>query len=433
MTSYLDAPWIAHRTFMPVAAAKAALPKIAKKLTSAATYSQVKPSDPNSAPDVTFNTTVSANAADSYRQGGDGASLAADGGFVCVWEVWDKDSNTILTLVEGVNCYARDPYTPNPGTSRFYPFFQFVIGEVDGERHPESLINRSAPLLDEYDRVRSGYAEHRRRIKPKTIFDKTNMSPEDAATIEGGGTQEMVGIKPLRPGTPVADMLAPVAYAKIDPALYDTSVIRAELEMIWGIQEALSSSIRTAKTATEAEIQQTGTNARTGYMRDCLDAMMGDLAEYTAEVAIQKMDAQDVKDMAGPWAFWPEGMKIDDLGSLVSVDIRAGSSGKPDTTRQRQAWATVMPVIQNAIAQVGQLRGSSPQDIADSIESLIEETLARTGDRLDAARFLPPAPDGDDMPVQMPTAGPQGPQPAMNLPAPAMPALTEPTEEMTNG
>jgi hypothetical protein len=220
-----------------------------------------------------------------------------------------------------------------------------------------------------------------------------------------------------------------VAYAQIDPALYDTGVIRAELEMIWGIQEALSSSIRTAKTATEAEIQQTGTNSRTGYIRDNLDDMMGELAEYTAEIAIQKLDGQDAKDLAGPWAFWPEGMKIEDIGSLVSVDIRAGSSGKPDTTRQRQAWATVMPVLQNAILQVGQLRGSSPQDIADSIEALIEETLQRTGDRLDAARFLPPAPDSDDMPAQAPSAAPA----PMNLPAPAAPMPTDTTEDMTNG
>lgn len=429
MTSYLDSPWIAHRTFMPIQAAKATLPKIAEKLKSAATYGQVKPIDPNTPPDPGVATTVAANEADSYRAGGDASSRVADGTSVCVWEVWDKDSNTVITLVEGINEYARDPYAPNPGTSRFYPFFQYVIGEVDGERHPESLINRSAPLLDEYDRVRSGYAEHRRRVKPKTVFDSTNLEPEEASRLEAGGTQEMVGIKPLRPGTPVNEMLAPVAYAPIDPALYDTAVIRAELEMIWGIQEALSSSIRTAKTATEAEIQQTGTNARTGYMRDNLDAMMGELAEYTAEVAVQKLDAQDVKELAGPWAFWPEGMKIEDIGSLVTVDIRAGSSGKPDTTRQRQAWATVMPVLQNAIVQVGQLRGSSPQDIADSIEALIEETLARTGDRLDASRFLPPAPDGDDLPTQMPQMAPA----PMNLPAPAMPAPTEPTEDVTYG
>ncbi|MDQ7996069.1 MAG: hypothetical protein AAGC76_09470 [Luteibacter sp.] len=433
MTSYLDASWIAHRSFKTLDDAKACFPKLGDKLKSAATYGQVKPIDPNNAPDAAASQDVSETEADSFRAGS-GSGPIAEGTSVCVWEAWDKNSNTILTLVEGINAYARDPYTPNPGTSRFYPFFQFVVGEVDGSRHPEGPVSRSAPLLDEYDRVRSGYAEHRRRVKPKTGFDATNLSPEEIQKIEAGGTQEMIPLKPLQPGSPIRDMLQPLAYAQIDPALYDTAVIRAELEMIWGIQEALSSSIRTAKTATEAEIQQTGTTARTGYMRDNIDSLMGELAEYTAEVAVQKLDAQDVKDMAGPWAFWPEGMKIDDIGSLVSVDIRAGSSGKPDTSRQRQAWATVMPVLQNAILQVGQLRGSSRQDIADSIEALIEETLARTGDRLDAARFLPPAPDGDDMPGQGGPMAPGLPAPqSAPLPAPADPAPIDNTEDMTNG
>lgn len=432
LTSYRDAPWIAHRTFMGKEAAKAAFPYIAEKIKSATCYGQVKPSDPTSS-DTASGTdpNVSATEADSYRKGGEATAKMSDANYVCVWEVWDKDSNTVLTLIDGVPCYARPPYTPDPGTSRFYPFFQYVIGEVDGERHPESLICRSAPLLDEYDRVRSGYAEHRRRIRPKTAFDATNLAPDEVAKIEGAGTQEMVGLKPQRPGTPMSDLLYPVAYAQIDPALYDTGVIRAELEMIWGIQEALSSSIRTAKTATEAEIQQTGTNARTGYMRDGLDMQFGELAEYTAEVAIQKLSREDAIALAGPWAFWPEGMTIDDLASLVTVDIKAGSSGKPDTTRQRQAWATAMPMLQNAIVQVGQLRGSSPTDIADCIEELVSETLARTGDRIDAARFLPPAPDADAMPPpqQLPATPPMAGPPAPMSPPPTDIA---PTEDIPN-
>ena len=184
------------------------------------------------------------------------------------------------------------------------------------------------------------------------------------------------------------------------------------LEMTWGIQEALSSTIRTAKTATEAEIQQTGTQARTGYMRDCLDDMLSDLAEYTAEACLQKMSYEDVATIAGPFAFWPANIGIENLGTLVSVKIRAGSSGKPDTTRQREAWAAAMPTIQAAIVQVGQLRGSSPESIADCIEELVAETLQRTGDKLDPARFLPSAPEtmGGQ---QMPMAGPPAAQPAM--------------------
>ena len=433
--AYLDSPWIAHRTFKPTCEAKAMFPRIASKLNGAATYGQVKPADPNTPQDASSGSPVAANEADSYRPGNDSATKVGDGDSVCIWEVWDKDANTILTFVEGLNAYAREPYQPDPGTSRFYPFFQFAIGEVDGERHPESLPNRSAQLLDEYNRTRSAYVEHRRRVRPKTAFDASGLSAEDAQKIEAGGTQEMIGLKPQKPGTPVGQLLQPIAYAPIDAALYDNSQTRADLEMIWGIQEALSSSIRTPKTATEAEIQQAGTNARTGYMRDGLDQVMGELAEYTAEVAVQKLDRKDAIDLAGPWAFWPEGMSIEDLGALVTVDIRAGSSGKPDTTRQRQAWATVMPVLQNAIMQVGQLRGSNPQDVADSIEALIEETLQRTGDRLDAARFLPASPDPDDQP-QMPQMG--SPQiPAPQPPQSTLPAANDDTatdtEDMSNG
>ena len=35
---------------------------------------------------------------------------------------------------------------------------------------------------------------------------------------------------------------------------------------------------------------------------------------------------------------WPEYQGPNDLNSMVVVDIRAGSSGKPNTTAERQAW-----------------------------------------------------------------------------------------------
>jgi hypothetical protein len=417
ISCYKDAPWIAHRTFKPIDDAKAMCPELGDKLSKATVYTARKPADAAEQRDVGSMAVVTPEDADAYKKGAGGSLAGPEDGDVCFWEVWNRDSNMVITLIEGLDCYAVAPYAPQPGTTRFYPFFQFTIGMVDGERHPRSLITRSQRLLDEYNRTRSAFAEHRRRIKPKTVFDSSNLDQEQATKIEGGGTQEMVGVKPLRPGTPMRDLLAPVAYAQIDPALYDTAPIRAELEMIWGVQEALSSSIQTAKTATEAEIQDSGTKSRTSYMRDGLDMTMGELAEYSAEVAIQMMSREDAVQIAGPYALWPEGIGIDDIDSLVTVDIRAGSSGKPDTARQRQAWATAMPLIQNAILQVGQLRQSTPADVADCVEELIGETLERMGDRLDPTRFLPSAPDATatatpavpaPAPAPMPTAPPPG-------------------------
>lgn len=386
--AYADAPWIAHRTFIATDDARAMFPKVADKIKSATTYQQVKPKDPAERRDAGTVASVSAEDADQYVQG----SGDACGTSVCVYEVWHHKDNTVLTLVEGLNCYARDPYQPTPGTSRWYPFFQWSPIKVDGDRHPQSLVTRSARLLDEYNRIRSKYMQHRDRIMPKTGFDSTNLSKEDADKIAGGLTGEMIPLKPTRPGTPIAQLLQPITYPNIDPALYDTSVIRSELEMIWGIQEALSASIRVAKTATEAEIQQTGTNARTGHQRDTLDGVMTEIAQYTGEIAVQSLSLEDVQGIAGPEALWPEGITIDDLEDILVVEIRAGSTGKPNTTAQREAWATIMPLLQNAIMQVAQMRQSDPLDVADCIAELVGETLERTGEHIDPERFLPAAP-----------------------------------------
>jgi len=390
LTAYLDASWIAHRVFMTIDQAKQDHPQIADKLRTAAAYYPQKPRDSEQAGDSgAMATSTDPADADAYRKG-----TMQTGGmqFVCLWEVWDRTSSNVITFFEGMDCYAKPPFPPRPATSRFYPLFQYQIGHVDGDRHGRSLITRSERLLDEYNSIRSNYRKHRRRVIPKSGFDATNYSPDEIAKLEGATHVEMVPLKPVRPGDDISKSVVNIQYPPVDMALYDTRAILADLEMIWGIQEALSSSIRTAKTLGEAEIQQQGTESRQNYMRDDLDEMLGELAHYTAEVALTTLSQEDVQEIAGPWALWPEDMTIEDMSALVTVSITAGSSGKPDTAAKRQAWATLLPQLREAIQTIGQLRGSSPEEIASCIVALVVETVSRMGDRLDAEQFIPDAP-----------------------------------------
>ena len=419
MSSYRDASWIAHRAMIAMSQAKADFPDIAENLKNASLYYRHKVTDATVNRDVGIvaGSEVTAEEADSYRQGGasgqpsgSDASVSPSTGesepYICVWEAWHRDSSMVITLIEGLDVYGKEPYAPDPGSSRFYPFFQFAIGNIDGERHPRSLITRSERLFDEYNRTRSNFSEHRSRSIPKTAFNASQLDKDNASRLERGGIQEMVGVHPLDPNAHIGDLLAPVVYAQVDEKLYDTAPIRAELEMIWGVQEALSSSIHTPKTATEAQIQQAGSQSRTGYMRAALDELMNDLAQYTAEVALQKMTIEDVKAIAGPWSLWPQGMGIEDMNALVNVNIQAGSTGKPDTAEEQRAWAQILPVLKEAIKDVGQLRGSTPEEIADCIEALVGETIRRTGDRTDPTAFLPDPPRNP-----LPPPPPPPPQP----------------------
>jgi len=407
LTNYLQAPWIAHRSFIPVDEDTAKFPKIADKVGTAKLFYAKKPKDladrSTNESDSGAVSQTSEHDADSYSSSTEQGS--SDKGNVALWEVWNKDDGVILPLIEGVDVYAAAPYPPNPGTTRFYGFFLYPIGVVDGERHPRSLIARSSKLFDEYNRARSNWRKARFRAIPKTAFNSAAVEPAQMEKLRTATSQEMVGIDLKDPEKNINEVLGEVKYAQINEALFDTAPIMREIEKIWGVQEALTQGVSVAKTATEAEIQQTGTNSRTGYMKDGLDDLMTDFAHYTAEIAVQKMDREDVVRIAGIWAFWPEGMKVADLPTLVEISIRAGSSGKPNTAQRQHAWAVTLPQLMNAVQTIGQLRGSTPEDVADCYEEIIVETLNRTGDRIDADRFLPePPPQG-----KAPT--PSGPPP----------------------
>lgn len=401
------ASWIAHRTFMQLDKAKDKYSRITKEEWATATiYHSIAPTaekDRRNTP-VTDDS-ITAEASSNYRTGTQIGATSGDGKynrFVCVWEKWDQSSSLVMDLIEGVNVYATEPSPPNVPTTRFYPFFPLALHEVDGERHPQSLVMRSFRLMDEYNRARSGLAALRARTKPRVAFDSRAFAQEEIDKIIGGTYAEWIPIRPsTEEGLPGAVWEVP--YPKIDAALFDTMGIKNELEILWGIQEALSGGIEVAKTATEAEIQQAGTNARTGSMRDRLERVLTEIAQYHAEIAAQEYSLEDVRDIAGPGAIWIEGVTIQDLGMLLQIDIRAGSTGKPNTTKQREAWAAEAPVIRDSIMQIAGLLQSPPQEIARCLTELLKETVRRAGENIDLDLYLPKA--GAPIPLIDPQTG----------------------------
>lgn len=399
---FLDAPWIAERIPMRLEDARADFGLSAKQAKKATIYKARKPEmGRNETPALTED--LSATDADSYvTTATPNASIDGESDdYVMVWEIWDRGGGCVLTGIEGCPFWVKPPWTPT-ATERFFPYFGVFISFVDGQRHPQSLIARTAKLLDEYNRIGSAERDHRKRVMPQILFDSEQVDTTTADKLTGGVAAEFVGVKTTSNGK-IGDTFMEKPYPRIDPALYDRNRIISEIERQWGVQEALSGAVNVAKTATEAEIQQTGFQARTGGRRDAVEGALGELAQYTVEVARAHVTLEDAQQIAGPNAFWPQYAGADDLQSLVSVDILAGSSGKPNTTAEREAWAMTLPMLQQGVMQIGQLRNSAPEDLADSLAELLRITVERSGDRIDVDQLLPkvgPAPV--PMPGQMP-------------------------------
>lgn len=401
-----ESPWVNETVYMRIEDAAKTFPNVSiEKLRTATRYHQTKPMIDHGAPEAV----VTAEEASEYKRADTFNVTPSDADYIAVYETWSLDDGVVYTSADGVKCFLKPPAAPNVASDRFYPYFPLAFIEVDGERAPQSLVQRSWKLQNEYSRTRTAWAEHRRRSRLGVLFDAGEVDPENAKKLEKGLIQELTGIRLTTQGRDIRQVFTEKPVARIDPAIYDTGPILADMDRIWGISDALRGSVEVAKTATEAEIQQSGFQGRTSSMRDTLEDWLTEIARYTALIATQKLTPEDVLTMAGPDAIWPQMEGPDDLEQLVDVDIRAGSSGKPNTRGEREAWSTVLPLIQSAQAQVGQLRGAGPSEIADKVEALIEETLNRTGDRLDVSRLLPQSEGQMPQPQQqaMPMPGPQ--------------------------
>jgi hypothetical protein len=417
LSDYLDADWIDHSIYVPQDDLKNRFERLTDNdVRAACVYYMRQPHTDKSTGSET------PEFGEATHEKGQFTKLAppnAEGQdvvkFARVIERWDKRDNLIRTMIDGTKRWAREPYPPPFATTRFYPFFYLSLFEVDGERFPQSLSWRLRKLQEEYATARSNFRRARERSVPGTVFNASQVDPKDARKLETSVAMEYIGIKPTDPNADMRGIFAEKPVPRLNHNLYDTQPILSDMERISGVQEALQSTVQTAKTATEAEIQQSGFASRTSASRDALEEVMRELALYSVELALQAVPADQVQRIAGPLSFWPEGMDIEDILTLVEVDIDAGSTGKPNNHAERETWSIVMPIVLQLIKEIHMVQAVDPH-LAEALANFLRETLKRLDDRLDVEKLIPMPGGGMMLPPGGGPGGPGLPPPEPDLP-----------------
>lgn len=415
ITDHLDADWNSNDLYILKSSLKAKFPRLTDEdVQTAAVYYQ-KPSASKDQSQATMENQGDNAAEGAFTKSAPATSTSGGKGveFVKVVEMWRKCQGIICTMVDGVKKWAAEPYPPPQATARFYPYFLDALFEVDGERHPQSLVFRLFKLQDEYSACRSNQRLVRERSIPGTIFNSSMVSPEDAKRVSNSAIQENIGVAPTDPNAPIQNLFAPKPVSAVNFELYNTTPITGDMERISGVQEALQASASAQpKTATEAHIQQTGFASRTNADRDTIEEGLSDLAHYTVETAIQEMRPPQAQRIAGKQAFWPYGMDVQDILTLVEIEIDAGTTGKPDNRLAAQNWSTILPMLEQLIMKIRGLQIGDPP-LAAALENLVRETLHRLDDRLDIAEFIPTEPPPPPQPPVPPPPPP--PQTRINI------------------
>ena len=312
-----------------------------------------------------------------------------------VFEICFFISQTIYTKCDGADRWCRDPYQPKKLGERWYPFFALAFNPIDGQFEPLSDVQLLKELQDEYNTTRTNFADHRKENLPGLVVRKGGgLSEDDISKIANRKINEIVVVEG-DPGRKLSDDLMEITGVPIDPAVYDVSAIRNDMDVVSGLTDASRSNLLQSKTLGEAEIMRDSMMSRTSERQDTIEDCLQEVMQYSAEICLQEMSVEQVKRIAGQEAQWPQ-LSKNDVFDMVRIEIRAGTTGKPNKEKDREQWVEFMPVFQDMVAKTIEMRAAGNTDLADAMIEMIKETLRRFDERLDIDLFVPNDGEGQE-------------------------------------
>lgn len=330
---------------------------------------------------------------------------------ICIIEIWDKKSQNVYTMAEGCDFWLREPYSPPRVGKRWYPFFLLPYTQVDGKFIAPSVVDLTEKLQAEHNEARDKFNAHRDLVRPGYIAagdvnEKTIRRYADSLL----GEITLIDVE----GQPVNQVIVPKQHPPFDITAYDTSASRQDWEMVTGLQDANRGNVSEAKTATEARIMQQGLSSRVAEFRDKIEDMLTEVASYAAQILALELTADKVEKIMGPHKmvpevlpngmpainpltgqammkqepayFWPE-LSRQETYDMVSVTIRAGTTGEPDKLESQERISQLAPAVQPLITQIMQLQLQGID--ASALIALLREIITRYDDRIDADVLIP--------------------------------------------
>ena len=319
---------------------------------------------------------------------------------IVLYEVWDRITQRVYTLADGCDFFLREPYSPARDGGRWYPFFLLPYQQVDGKFVAQSLVDSIEQLEKEHNDTREAYAEHRSFCRPGYIAS-ADIDERSLIRFSASELGEITVLKNAE-GQDLRQLIQPKTYPPIDQALYDTSLIRQDIEQVTGLQDAMRQSVVKPKTATEAQIMQQGLSARVAAFRDSVEDWLQEIATYAAQILLRELKEEDVARIMGepkqivdpvtgavmvqkPYD-WPK-LTTEEVARLIKVKIAAGSTGAPNKLEDQENWQKVLPTIQQLVQMIYQLKTQGLD--TGPVEVLLQETVHRFDDRFDASQLIP--------------------------------------------
>lgn len=334
-----------------------------------------------------------------------------------LWRVMNRKTGQEFVICEGYKDYIKPPAPPDIKLKRFFDIYPLVFNEIESEdeMYPPSDTWNARHLQAEYNRSRQGLREHRLVNRPAYMAGKGTFAEGDLNKMESHAIGSIIELDvQITADQKIGDMIQAKPVMQIDPKQYETDSIWADILRVTGQQQA-DTGPTADTTATESSIAENSRQIGVSDSADDIDDLLSLLAQGMGEIMLAEMSPDTVKGIVGPGAVWPVlPQKREEIAETITLDVKAGASGRPNQAADLQKMQTAMPFVL-------QIPGLNPipwgQKFLDLLDVDIEGAVVEGLPSMTAINNTPPPPTGaPGAPGGLP--GSQGPQGAHNAPRP---------------
>ncbi len=291
-------------------------------------------------------------------------------GLAMVWERYDINDGMVYTVCDGYPDFMLEPSPPVVRLERFWPYFVLTFNDIEDEKeiYPPSDVHLLRHMQLEHNRAREGLRQHRQHAKPFSVAAAGSFDGDgDKEKIRARVPHEIVELQGLRPEDDIKKKVQDWPNNPIDPNLYHTNHLFDDAGRVVGAHEG---NIADSESATEASLIESGRIKPLASNADDLDEMLTDLARSSSQVLLVNLSYETAVEIAGPGAVWPQ-FSSEDLAKEIGLEIRAGSSGKPNREQNLANLERATPLLIQA-------PGVNPNWLVRTIVEAIDDKIDLT-------------------------------------------------------
>lgn len=227
---------------------------------------------------------------DKFVQKTDNTLLeSADFDRVVGWDIWDKESNRLYTVVDNHDKFLRD--TPWPLELDSFPIEILYFNENPDELYPVSDVDIYMKAQDELNRIRSMQLTHIRNISNRKYLSRENsFSEEEKRKLRHGPDGTIVDCK-----TDPTTALFPLKDATISQDLYIVGKnLKEDIREVSGIPQFEKGMAQKFDTATEPALMAQNLSVRRAERMAILEDFIIRIVGKLARIRQQTLDTISV-------------------------------------------------------------------------------------------------------------------------------------------